>query len=547
MRSLHVTVALLAMTLCGTAIQAELPETNQHRWSPYVEACLQTLIERGTDRYGEIHSPMIMAVLDVRSLDAPEHPEVLDSLIRLEGRIHRRGERGSNLWYDQPLIRAMYEVSRRQNDPKYAQAADDYIRYTLEHCHKENGLLVWGTHIYWDCYSERAGGDEDGRGPHEILLHRADWPAMYRINPEAVKQEVDLIWKWHVHNKETGRHNRHDNGQPGADFPFSSGSFIQAFAFMHSVTPGDTEYLRRAKLLADWHWNQRNKTTNLVAFEPGNLLYNNRDYAFYGSTFASAITGPHAAQLLQSYRLTNDAHFHDIATAYLLAYDQYGWDKEKETYVGMLNLDGTVTTRENVPTGMHAQLAGGATEPDPEYSVPPIGPVDTWPTTLFPLDFPLLTAQSTMFAYEQTSADHVETREKLLTAAKHWAVQIENDLPPRTGRTFDRTLTASLPESRLTGGTYASNYARAISFFVHLYRATHEQKDLDLANQLAQEAVDKLYVNTKITDGQGVSHPYGLFKGHPAKPYYEAVDGVGFLLLALLELDQPMVSTAEAF
>jgi len=27
-------------------------------------------------------------------------------------------------------------------------------------------------------------------------------------------------------------------------------------------------------------------------------------------------------------------------------------------------------------------------------------------------------------------------------------------------------------------------------------------------------------------------------RGHPAKPYYEATDGVGFLLYALLELDQ---------
>ncbi len=30
----------------------------------------------------------------------------------------------------------------------------------------------------------------------------------------------------------------------------------------------------------------------------------------------------------------------------------------------------------------------------------------------------------------------------------------------------------------------------------------------------------------------------GLFRGHPAKPYYEAMDGVGYLLYALLQLDQ---------
>ena len=36
-----------------------------------------------------------------------------------------------------------------------------------------------------------------------------------------------------------------------------------------------------------------------------------------------------------------------------------------------------------------------------------------------------------------------------------------------------------------------------------------------------------------------LEHPdNGLFKGHPAKPYYEAMDGVGNLLYALLQLDQ---------
>jgi len=39
----------------------------------------------------------------------------------------------------------------------------------------------------------------------------------------------------------------------------------------------------------------------------------------------------------------------------------------------------------------------------------------------------------------------------------------------------------------------------------------------------------------------------GLFKGHPAKPYYQANDGVGFLLYALLELDAPEHDSGGAF
>jgi len=99
-------------------------------------------------------------------------------------------------------------------------------------------------------------------------------------------------------------------------------------------------------------------------------------------------------------------------------------------------------------------------------------------------------------------------------------------MPPKPGRRWREELEEAMPEVRQTGGAYAEDYGRAISFFVHLHRATNNEHDLQLAGKLAREAVQKLYEN-------------GLFKGHPAKPYYEVTDGVGLLLWALLELDAP--------
>ena len=96
-----------------------------------------------------------------------------------------------------------------------------------------------------------------------------------------------------------------------------------------------------------------------------------------------------------------------------------------------------------------------------------------------------------------------------------------------------------MPAVKDTGGTYAENYGRAISFFVHLYRATDNPKYLKLAEQLAQEAVDKLYVEVELPGDDGDAKTYGIFRGHPAKPYYQSNDFVGILLHALLELDTP--------
>lgn len=137
--------------LLADGVYAEEPRTD---WQHCVVACIDTILERGTDTYGSETTPLVMAVLDSATLVSPEQPEVYDSLIRLEGRIHRRAERGANLWNDQALLRAMYLLSEMLGDPKYAQAADDYVDYYTKHCVSSKGLFVWGSHIHWNCYED---------------------------------------------------------------------------------------------------------------------------------------------------------------------------------------------------------------------------------------------------------------------------------------------------------------------------------------------------------------------------------------------------------
>jgi hypothetical protein len=72
-------------------------------------------------------------------------------------------------------------------------------------------------------------------------------------------------------------------------------------------------------------------------------------------------------------------------------------------------------------------------------------------------------------------------------------------------------------------GAYAESIGRAISL---LHRAADVLDDpslLELAQDYAARATATLFTE-------------GMFTGHPDKPRYEAVDGVGLLLLALLEL-----------
>ena len=499
-------------------------------WRDLVITCLDTLIEHGRDVYGSIHTPMFMSILHVDTLTSPEdplngfcpgycendlgNPVFYDACIRTEGRpCHGRlSPGGTNAWLDQPLIKSMYLCSEITVDSKYAEAADDYMSYMMDNCKKASGpstgLFYWGSHSYWHAFTEQYSGD----GTHEILIKHPDWFNMYRLNPGAVITEVDMIWDRHICNKTTGEHNRHDSGSCGLDFSFSGGSFAMAFSFIYSVT-GDPTYLDRAILIADRHWTNRNTSTNLTPEAPTTTRYD-------GTHCMTSVSGPHVSQLLRCYELTGDDHFRDIAIAYIKAYDQYGWDPVQHTYWGMLQLDGTPVD--------------GVKGADSGYGAwAPKGYIDVWRTSMYSYEFPLVAAQAAIYAYEMSDYGSGKDPE-LLDIALRWAQAIENDLPPRLGDWWKDEVIAAMPDVELTNGTYAENYGRAISFFVHLYRATQEKHYLDEAEALAIEAVEKLYGN-------------GIFRGHPAKPYYQSNDGVGFLLYALLELDNPDAPRKGAF
>ena len=217
------------------------------------------------DRYGPLATPMFMSIIDVESLDSPEEPEFLNGNVYYEERPQRRNPRGSNLWYDQATLRVLYELSRKSGIQKFADSADAYINATFARATKTTGLLIWGFHIFYDAFLDKAGGDLNGNGdgPHEILIYHPEWAELYRCNPEATRAEVEGIWEWHIVDKSTGQHNRHDDKTLGLDFAFSGGSFILANAAFFKLT-GEAKYMERAKRIAQWHWDHRNLQTGVI-------------------------------------------------------------------------------------------------------------------------------------------------------------------------------------------------------------------------------------------------------------------------------------------
>ncbi len=485
----------LAFVLALVATISPAAEQDAPRYREHVRQCVETLIEHGTDRYGRVQSPVLMNILDVQTRTCPENPLPLDEAYRVARR-ERRGPAGANLYPDQATLQAMYRLSQATGEPRYADFADASLVHYLKHLVDERGFFWWGWHRHYDAYRDEMTGHMGN--PHEIHIQRAIWPELWKVNPTAVTREIEAIWQWHVVDKTSGECNRHGDGQRGCDFAMSGGEILRSFAFLYRQTK-DPLWLQRARLVADYYWRSRHPTTNLIPNRP-----NAGSERFDGSHFDTSITAHLCPCLLDASDWTGDTAFREQALTYLKAYAKYGYDAVAGQYWGSLQLDGTPVPGPRV-TGGYAQYE-------------PRGHIDLWQPYAAGYEQPLPTA----VAYADACRNGRD--EQLVTAAQRWAACIRRNWPP--SQCEEQSWYATYARQWAPQGTYAGYYGQTIAFFLQMYELTGDVQHREFAHEVAREAVAKLYHQ-------------GLFRGHPAKPYYESLDGVGDLLCALLELDPP--------
>ena len=77
---------LFPLTLLQAADDAVTRNSN---YSAHVRDCLDTLMQHGKDTYGELHTPLLVSILDTETLRCPADPDALDESFR----VVRRGRR----------------------------------------------------------------------------------------------------------------------------------------------------------------------------------------------------------------------------------------------------------------------------------------------------------------------------------------------------------------------------------------------------------------------------------------------------------------------
>ncbi len=205
----------------------------------YARTRLDTLIAEGTDRYGEVRSPLFASLLDMETHAIPEEapPNVPGQ------RSGDRTLRGGNLFHDVMLLRACDAATALTGDPKYRGAATAYLAFFLEHCPQPTGLFPWGEHAHWDFFA-----DKPGHATHEYLggVPVEFWERAWAINARAVAGEGDGLLN-HVVNLDTFAYDRHaDIAAPLAtprppglgfmDFPRHGGFYIHLWSLLATKT-----------------------------------------------------------------------------------------------------------------------------------------------------------------------------------------------------------------------------------------------------------------------------------------------------------------------
>jgi hypothetical protein len=394
-------------------------------------------------------------------------------------------------------------LSESLASPTYAEFAAEYEAYYLENLTDKKDFIWWGWHRHYDVHKDVKDGHDGNH--HEIhALHDINWEYLWGSNALAVEKEINAIWKWHVIDKQTGETNRHGDGRQGCDFSISGGAIIEAFIFMYAKSK-EPSWLKKAELIADYYWEARNTETNLFPERP-----NAGSERFDGSSFVTSITGLYCHSLLKAYEKTGIEKFRTQAITYLSAYNKYGYDKNSGKYWGALNLDGTHIPGPRIFTDNIDSSEG-------YLANQPRGHLDLWEPYILGYQYPIYTAQVYAYAYELTGEP------EMLEAANRFAVWISNT-PVGTVET-KTTWYSSYTNNEGLQGTYAGKYGRTVSFYLQMFILTGDYKNLIQAKKIADLAINKLYYK-------------GLFRGHPAKQYYEAVDGVGYLLYALVQLNE---------
>lgn len=468
----------------------KVPEYMKSQTIEYIKKHYDTLITCGLAACGPDSNAMWMASLDVHTgqpLTASQHPP------QIEPRTYRaiHAPNGVNFYWDQPHLVAAHVLSEITGDARYASAADACIQAFLERSSASCGLLLWGNHYYYDATrGERLWFDQYNPpaplGLHAITAHLHElhpippaWDLLWCVQPQTTRAALEAMRQHHLIDPAIGTFARHADQQPGQDDLASGGILVESMAWLYARTH-ERGLAELALNIARYTFMQRSPTTGLLP-----VASQARDWCRHTCTTE---VGLWAGSLLRAAAYTGLSQFRTIARDAVMAYLNHGWDTETWRYFGRLNISDGTPQHDDTGSDQISHY-----QPGPYAAI--------WNATFPSHDYPLALAETCVSLYQQTQ------QPAFRRAVENWAEII-------AGQTYENA-----PPVR-----YAEQFGRAIHFLLRAAQVLEENRYRVQAVELADVAIEALYAGP-------------MFRGHSGEDRYEAVDGVGYLLLALLYLE----------
>jgi uncharacterized protein YyaL (SSP411 family) len=462
---------------------------------------LDTLITKGTDRFGRTPTPLFCLSLDPETYAPPRPPVKIDRqyaisfeyLYRDFGYYWKSHLHSSNLIYDQGTIRALYALSEAAGDAKYAGAADACLDFFLDNMVSEQtGIFGWGEHIFYNVFLDYIiGGAFTVRNSRNFSYnHELDrWTTIYDVfwqkDPAKTLTEIESIYEYKVHDPKTFLFNRHSDyysGRRTSDtltFVKHSGLFVHAFSLAYSKT-GEKKYLDWARGMADLFWNIRDPRTNLVR----NCIQREEENASPDGMAQLVLF------LLRAYQWHPEALYLERALAYLEAYERY-FLAEDGRFRDQVQTDGT-----DQKPGQYAPL---------------------WPG-------PVRIAKSAALAASLSG----------------------DPQPLKLARTIVEHLSPGMRSDTVVERSLVSDEIEflscALSTTIDLYEITADRKYLEKAEALAGDAIGRFLDRGLLVSSLQLD-PEGDKSAHTQ--VYDARTGAGWLALNLIRLQRDLNRTAD--
>lgn len=219
-------LVLLSITLLScTKISGETPP-QQSKYLQAVQTFADNVLVNGKDTYGEIHSPLLVDGINVKTKEP----------VRWEFENHTWII--SNFAAQQNLMRVFVGLTALTGDSTYRNKAENIVQYMYKHQSAENGLLYWGGHKFVDLQTMEP--HFEGR-PHELKNNYPFYEFMWEVDSSATRQMLHAMWNAHIldwskldlnrhgeYNLEMGKLWNHEFHQPEPFFEGEGLTFINA-------------------------------------------------------------------------------------------------------------------------------------------------------------------------------------------------------------------------------------------------------------------------------------------------------------------------------